>query len=171
MARQPTDEERALWQEIANTTRRLKKNRTPTVPQIAAAPASKKSTAVPAVKSPATTARIKKTAVPAAPLEPLARRDSKRVFTRAIEATLDLHGMTQDEAHAALNRFIARAHKNGKRHLAIITGKGSRGEGVLRRNVPRWLDLPELRSQISAISHAAPEKGGEGVLHVLLKKP
>lgn len=124
-------------------------------------PAPKKVAASPPPK-----AKVKKEP---APLEPLDKRGRERRNGR-IEAKLDLHGMTQDEAHEALRHFIDRARSNGKRHLAIITGKGSRGEGVLRRAVPCWLELPDIRPHISAIASAAPEKGGEGVLLVWLKK-
>src|ERR1700691_773524 len=83
-------------------------------------------------------------AAPALPQAPggLDRRSAQRPQRgqAPIEARLDLHGMTQDEAHRALNRFIARAHDDGRRAVLVITGKGAReGEGVLRRAVPRWL--------------------------------
>jgi DNA-nicking Smr family endonuclease len=87
-----------------------------------------------------------------------------------IEATLDLHGQTQDEAHRELSVFIARAHAQGKRLALVITGKGREGKGVLREAVPRWLNEPALRSRVLALTQAQPRDGGAGALYVLLRK-
>lgn len=90
-----------------------------------------------------------------------------------IEGRLDLHGMTQAEAHRRLNTFLARARDDGRRTVLVITGKGSRlegGEGVLRRAVPRWLNEPPARDWIKGFSYAARQHGGEGALYVLLKR-
>lgn len=96
----------------------------------------------------------------------MSRRDPR--FASKVEATLDLHGLTQAEAHEKLLHFVERAHRQGKRHLLIITGIG---KGVLKTAVPLWLDAPNIREHIAAMGPAALEKGGEGALHVLLKKP
>lgn len=89
-----------------------------------------------------------------------------------IEARLDLHGMTQDEAHRALTRFILRMHEAGRRAVLIVTGKGTRedGGGVLRRAVPRWLAEPACRAVILAVSEAQPQHGGGGALYVLVRR-
>ena len=111
---------------------------------------------------------------PAPPLSPLTTREAARRFKphAAIEATLDLHGLTQYEAQAQVQQFIARAVRNGLRHVAIITGKGRGAEvGVLRKHLPDWLNEPPLRALISGFAAARPEKGGAGVTHVLLKRP
>lgn len=169
--RELTDEEKQDWDEATRGTRKSRRAK-PAAPAPVPPPASR--TVARRAASPAPSAAKPPAAKPApAPLSPKPLREAERLFKphARIDATIDLHGMTQDEAHAALARFIARSRAAGKRHLAIITGKGARGEGVLRRAVPRWLELPELRRHVSAIAHARPEKGGEGVLHVLLKKP
>jgi DNA-nicking Smr family endonuclease len=90
-----------------------------------------------------------------------------------IDATLDLHGMTQVEAHRALAAFIAASHDAGRRCLLVVTGRGlgSSGPGVLKRSVPRWLEEPELRRRILAISPAQPRHGGSGAAYVLLRRP
>ena len=68
---------------------------------------------------------------------------------QAIDARLDLHGLTQSEAHGALLRFLRNAHARDARLVLVITGKGRGAEpGVLRRQVPQWLGLPEFRSLI-----------------------
>ncbi|MCR6629464.1 MAG: Smr/MutS family protein [Magnetospirillum sp.] len=88
-----------------------------------------------------------------------------------IDGRLDLHGMTQDTAHAALTAFVTRAYESGRRCLLVITGKGNReGTGVLRANVPRWLNQSPCRERILGFSHARPQHGGEGALYVLIKR-
>jgi len=87
-----------------------------------------------------------------------------------IDATIDLHGLTQTEAHRALNVFLQGAQDAGRRSVLVITGKGSRGEGVLRDSVPNWLNAEPNRRMIRAFSHAAPKDGGLGALYVLLKR-
>ncbi len=88
-----------------------------------------------------------------------------------IDGRLDLHGMTQDTAHAALVGFVARAYDGGRRCLLVITGKGYReGTGVLRANVPRWLNQSPCRERILGFSPARPQHGGEGALYVLIKR-
>jgi DNA-nicking Smr family endonuclease len=87
-----------------------------------------------------------------------------------IEARLDLHGMTQDEAHRALAVFIRGARAGGKRCVLVITGRGRAGDGVLRSAVPRWLDEPEMRPHLLAIAKAQPRDGGTGALYVMLRR-
>lgn len=88
-----------------------------------------------------------------------------------IDGRLDLHGMTQDTAHGALIAFVGRAYDAGRRCLLVITGKGNRaGTGVLRSNVPRWLNQSPCRERILGFSHARPQHGGEGALYVLIKR-
>ena len=56
-----------------------------------------------------------------------------------IEDRLDLHGLSQEQAHKKLNTFISRAVQQNFRHVLIITGKGRDGHGILRQKVPAWL--------------------------------
>ncbi|PIW26040.1 MAG: hypothetical protein COW30_17095 [Rhodospirillales bacterium CG15_BIG_FIL_POST_REV_8_21_14_020_66_15] len=125
---------------------------------------------------------------PPAPAPPAAARDlshgaapglDRRTQTNmrrgrlAVEARLDLHGMTQAEAHGELIAFLTRAYGRGLRCVLVITGKGTRdtGEvGVLRRAVPGWLNAPPLKDLIHAFDHAARAHGGEGALYILLKR-
>ncbi len=90
-----------------------------------------------------------------------------------MEGRLDLHGMTQDQAHSALLRFINSGHAQGKRCVSVVTGKGTQLNGkigVLRQMVPHWLNQPGLRSKIIAFTYAPKDQGGEGALYVLLKR-
>jgi len=91
----------------------------------------------------------------------------------AIEAEIDLHGSTQDQAHRTLEAFLARSQAAGRRCVLVITGKGFRTDGtggVLRNAVPRWMNESPNRERILAFSHAIPPDGGEGALYVLLRR-
>jgi DNA-nicking Smr family endonuclease len=88
----------------------------------------------------------------------------------AVEARLDLHGHTQAEAHRALVGFVAGSAAAGRRCVLVITGKGTRGAGVLRASVPAWLNDPALRPKVLAFAPARPRDGGEGALYVLLRR-
>ncbi|HTZ35590.1 MAG TPA: Smr/MutS family protein, partial [Stellaceae bacterium] len=91
-----------------------------------------------------------------------------------VEARLDLHGLTQAEAHRALATFLAAARTAGKRCVLVITGrgaaKGAEGGGVLREAVPRWLAEPAFRAHLLAIATAQPRDGGAGALYVMLRR-
>jgi DNA-nicking Smr family endonuclease len=89
-----------------------------------------------------------------------------------IQARIDLHGMTQTEAHGALAAFVLRCWSDGCRSMLVITGKGSSGQGggVLRRAVPLWLNQPPLRERIIGIEEAGHKDGGAGALYVLLRR-
>jgi DNA-nicking Smr family endonuclease len=118
------------------------------------------------------------------PLAPLERRLKKRVARgrEPIEARLDLHGMTQSQAHARLMHFLRRAQADRLTMVLVVTGKGTRrlsgasaGEGatergVLRRQVPLWLALPEFRSLVTGFDDAHIGHGGEGALYVRLRR-
>jgi DNA-nicking Smr family endonuclease len=93
----------------------------------------------------------------------------------AIDARIDLHGLTQSEAHAALLHFLRSASARGARLVLVITGKGRRGEGdrdrgVLRRQVPQWLGLNEFRPFVIGFEDAHIAHGGEGALYVRVRK-
>lgn len=117
--------------------------------------------------------RIEKPAPPPL-LAPLGRRAKQRVARgkEPIEGRLDLHGFTQSEAHAELLRFLRVKAAQGARTVLVITGKG-RGEGergVLKRQVPLWLALPEFRSLVIGFEDAHITHGGEGALYVRLRR-
>ena len=87
-----------------------------------------------------------------------------------VDARLDLHGLTQAEAHARLDRFLATQQARGARCLLVITGQGHRHGGVLRKMTPRWLDTDPNRSRILAYAPAQLRHGGDGALYVLLRR-
>jgi len=107
------------------------------------------------------------------PLAPLGRRKKARVARgkEAIEGRLDLHGLTQSEAHAALSRFLRQASARGARLVLVITGKGGEGErGVLRRQLPHWLELPEFRALVIGYEPATTRHGGEGAWYISVRR-
>ncbi|MCE3231867.1 MAG: smrA [Rickettsiaceae bacterium] len=87
-----------------------------------------------------------------------------------IQARLDLHGMTQDKALLELRNFISSCYEQGKRNVLIITGKGPGNDGVLKNQVPRWLNVEGVREYTLMFSYAQVKHGGEGALYVLLKR-
>lgn len=121
-------------------------------------------------------------AVKSPPLAPLDRRLKQRVARGrdAIDARIDLHGMTQRQAHAALLRFLRGAQAQDAKVVLVVTGKGGgiaepdrgeRGErGVLRRQVPLWLELPEFRHFVVGFGEAHGSHGGQGALYVRLRR-
>ncbi len=147
--------------------------------------------AIPPVPSPSGTAPVRKKS-PARPRSPAVPRSgaalpylspgaSADVDSRTLDrlkrgrlrpdARIDLHGMTQAEAHRTLLAFIAHAHASGARCVIVITGKGSVIDGgVLRNQVPHWLNSPDLRPRILAFAPAQPRDGGAGALYVLLRR-
>jgi len=112
------------------------------------------------------------------PLAPFDRRLKQRVARgrEEIGARIDLHGMTQSEAHAALVRFLRRAQADGARMALVVTGKGTgrtggdSERGVLKRQVPLWLALPEFRLLIVGFEDAHVGHGGQGALYVRLRR-
>jgi DNA-nicking Smr family endonuclease len=78
-----------------------------------------------------------------------------------VTRTLDLHGMTAQRAHAALIGFLKSAHADQIRVVEVVTGRGS-GEtgGVIRRELPLWLNLPDIRPMILGASHPHPRNPG-----------
>lgn len=88
-----------------------------------------------------------------------------------IEAELDLHGMSQERAHAALAGFLAEAQAAGRRGVLVVTGKGLERGGILRHMVPRWLGEGRNRERVVAFCPAQPRHGGAGALYVLIRRP
>ncbi len=102
------------------------------------------------------------------------RREKQRLDSgkATIDGRIDLHGMTQAQAHDALLRFLHHAHAGGAKFLLVITGKGGlNGQaGILRRQVPLWLGLPEFRALVLGFDVAHVQHGGAGALYVRLRK-
>jgi DNA-nicking Smr family endonuclease len=106
-------------------------------------------------------------------------RDVDRALSkgkRAIEAKLDLHGMTLAAAERAVTTFIAESSQENRRVVLIVTGKGLRLEGGrvfggrIRAEFSGWLDRPENRTRVAGVRPAHPRHGGSGAFYVLLRR-
>lgn len=82
---------------------------------------------------------------------------------------LDLHGMTAQRAFQALVPFLRTAHAEQVRCVEVITGRGA-GEagGVIRREFPHWLNLPEIRPLILGAAH--PHALNQGSVRLILRR-
>jgi DNA-nicking Smr family endonuclease len=169
-----SEEERALWESVATQTKPLRKK-----PRSADAVANLPGAEPPAANKPAPAPKPLKIApkLEPPPLAPLGRRERSQLSRgrKEIEARLDLHGMTQARAHRALSSFLQRAHRDGFTFVLVITGKGrttgpESERGILRRQVPQWLGLPEFRSLVVGFEEAHIGHGGEGALYVRIRR-
>jgi DNA-nicking Smr family endonuclease len=106
----------------------------------------------------------------APPLAALDRRTRSRLARGQIEidARLDLHGLTLQRAHARLRSFLSNAQVRGHRLVLVITGKG--GSGAMRREVPHWLSLPEMRALVIGYEPASAAHGGDGALYIRVRR-
>lgn len=175
-----SEEEETLWRFVTRSINPLPGHARPPEPQ----PAPKTELISPALKrSPPPVPAPKTERRPPAPppLVPLERRQMRdlRRGIDSIDARIDLHGMRQNEAHFALLGFLRRAQADGARVVLVVTGKGNTAvafadpfneRGVLRRLVPEWLGLAEMRSVVLGFSSASREHGGEGALYVRLRR-
>jgi len=120
------------------------------------------------------------------PLADFDRRKARQIAAgkAEVDARLDLHGLDQREAYLRLRGFLSDAHARGDRLVLVITGKGGaeeaidrlgelaggRRRGVLRRNLPHWLEEPEFRGIVSSFTQAGARHGGAGALYVQLRR-
>lgn len=172
-----------LWTEVARTVSPLERQR--------ALPLGDEPLPLPQAASPAKKAAVRPTLPSYRPdghpghqtgrdeLEPRLRRRLGRGQI-VIDGTIDLHGMRQAEAHAALRRFLHARASRGDRTVLVITGKGVRQSdggtalverGVLRTMLPIWLAERELAPLVSGWDVAARGHGGEGAFYVRLRRP
>jgi DNA-nicking Smr family endonuclease len=178
---QTPDNDADLWAGVAKSARPLGKRHAAVKPDLAKQPLRPSVKEAQLPRQPVPKARPK----PAAVARGLALdRQTARQLERgrlAVEARLDLHGMRQRDAHAALRRFLKTAQGKGLRHVLVITGKGAEPgaarsfyeedeRGVLRQAVPHWLAAPDLAALVVSYSAAPRRLGGEGALYVRLRK-
>ena len=167
MKRPLRPEEVRLWSAVAATVRPAHGRSLP-LPPVEPEP-------VPPTPSPGPAGAAKINPAPASaprPLPPPASIEpnrQRRIAREPLELRLDLHGLDQDQARATLHGFIARAYDDGVRAVLVITGKGVRGDGVLRRRAPEWLAEPPSRARVAGISPAERRHGGDGAFYVALK--
>jgi len=169
-----SEEERKLWDSVAKQVKPLR--RLPRLARPHPVEAVTPSVAPAAPLRPPSPVKIAPPPKPQAPpLAPIGRRDRAKLSRgkQEIDARIDLHGMTQTRAHRALFGFLQRAHHEGFTFVLVITGKGKLGDaerGVLRRQVPQWLALPEFRALVVGFEEAHIGHGGEGALYVRVRR-
>jgi DNA-nicking Smr family endonuclease len=157
--------ERMLWREITRNIAPLRKTATESE--------AEEIRIVPQPRQAMKPQPVRPKSEQAPPLTPLGRRARQRVARGhdLIDGRLDLHGLTQAEAHDALLRFLHLGQGRGARLVMVITGKGRGGQvGVLKRQVPLWLALPEFRAMVVGFEEAHQRHGGEGALYLRLRR-
>jgi len=175
-------EDRELWGKVARTLTPLDADRAKDLENelaraIDETPVKRadKSRTSTAIKAPPAVSQPK----PPLPLHQLEHRYRRKVVrgVKAIDARIDLHGLTQVQAHERLRGFLYQAQSRRHQIVLVITGKGG-GEtraymderGVLRRMVPQWLAMPDMRSIVLGYEEAHPSHGGAGALYVRIRK-
>ena len=171
-----------LWRAALRDVKPLRRRKPAAAPQRPPPIAPPAPAAVPA---PAPAARAVPAALPpiTGPRAPGLDKASAERLKRGrdpLEARIDLHGMTQDDAHRTLGEFLARSARDELRCVLVITGKGLRPAadgsgradaiGILRNAVPRWLNEAPNRARILAFGVAQPRDGGGGALYILLRR-
>jgi DNA-nicking Smr family endonuclease len=165
--------EQKLWSDVTRSVAPLRRQPLPSDPEPPTAPGKSKPkpSRAPAGSAPPA-------ARPTVPLEAFDRRLKQRLArgTEAIDVRVDLHGKTQSEAYAALSSFLRKAQRDGAKFVLVITGKGGSaredgGErGVLKRQVPQWLGLPEFRRYVLGFEDAHHRHGGAGALYLRIRR-
>jgi DNA-nicking Smr family endonuclease len=170
-----SDEERALWRRAVRDVAPAKR---PRAIAAAAWPAGKRQPAeqrLPEKRLPPLTGRAAAARAHAVVGGGDPRLDRHAARGRlAIEATLDLHGLTQADAYRRLIPFLARAHADGARLVLVITGKGRGGDaprqGVLKARFLEWVEETPARAHIARVAPASRRDGGAGAFYVFLKR-
>lgn len=167
-------EDRILWEKVARSTKPMQGRM---FPPIGAEDAAKKPDK-PDSGDQAALAELSRTAL--SPKKPKPHPDRLDDTTHrklakgrlALSGRIDLHGLTQGEAHGLLHSFLYRAHANGMRHVLVITGKGASlgSDGILRQAVPHWFATPSFRPLVSAYEFAHRSHGGDGAIYVRLRR-
>jgi DNA-nicking Smr family endonuclease len=171
-----SEEERTLWESVAKQTRPLR-NKPRLKAQTTAQTLDESAMPKPVTSSPNRIPPNNRSSLSAPPpLALLPRRERSQLSRgkKQIDARLDLHGMTQTRAHRELSSFLYRCHSAGFTFVLVITGKGKIGaeseRGILRRQVPQWLALPEFRAVVVGFEQAHIGHGGEGALYIRIRR-
>lgn len=91
----------------------------------------------------------------------------------SVQAQLDLHGMTKEDAKPALEAFVQKAKIAGLRCVLVVTGRGLHSEDqipVLKAGVQQWLTRGRPAKQVLGFCTARPKDGGAGAIYVLLRR-
>jgi len=151
-----TPEDSHLWKRVSRTVSPLRKN--------SSRPQRSEFSALLRVTDAAKDAKPNSSAPPAQNQTKQTRRGKV-----SIDARLDLHDMTQQQAFDALRRKLIRSFNQNHKCILVITGKGVRGQGILRRNLPLWLEHADIRPIIAEFAPAHLRHGGGGAWYIFLK--
>ncbi|MEE1655803.1 Smr/MutS family protein [Microvirga sp. CF3062] len=176
--RQLSPEEKRLWSHVARHVKPMQGKALPPEPESEDKPAT--APAPVAAKLPPALPPLPPSKPALPPMAPVERKtlQALRRGRKDVDSVIDLHGMRQEEAHFALLSFLHRAQGSGHALVLVITGKGGAAvnnglfdeRGVLRRMVPHWLRLPDLRHLVIGFEEASPQHGGSGALYVRLRR-
>ena len=170
MTRQLSDQEMRLWLRVARTARPM---HSPLAEPADAKPNQTAQSVAPKPVSARPTNQARSAPKPDASVPPAADHSRHRRVRRGqvdIDATIDLHGYTQDGALRALGDFVLQERVAGARCVLVITGKGRAGTGVLRRRFLDWINEPGIRPHVAGYSVANARHGGDGAFYLLLKR-
>ena len=185
-----SEEDIAIWQQITRRIERLNPDRGDTVikpaktkppkkvdqkPNPSIAPFRIGESAKPVKQAPSIVER------PADRSPNMDRKNFQRLLKGKfeIDATLDLHGLTSDQAKVQMIQFISNAHRNGFRLVLVITGKGKRTHtdtfnrergGILRQSLPDWVQSSAITDKVLQVTQAQPKHGGSGAFYVYLRR-
>ena len=107
---------------------------------------------------------VKKKTISTSKLKPL-QKEKKNIP----QGILDLHGYRLQTAKIILHNYIVNAYEKKIRNILIITGKGRNNTGVLKKEVPLWLNDETLIDLLINYETAPDKFGGEGALLVRIK--
>jgi len=165
-----TAEDKAVWAAVAQTIRPLKGREMPEAPpSVTITPPPRAAEPPPPAPKPRQPPPEINVGAQPSGLDARRWRDLRRGTTRP-ERKLDLHGMTAAAAHVAVENFLRMAQADGTRVVCIVTGKGGSAEGgVLKRELPHWLNALHLRGLVLGAAH--PHRANAGAVHLLLRRP
>lgn len=180
-------DEAALWRKVAATVTPLHPQTPVPAPATPPAPVAEPSSLPPAKRVRGRVPAPLPPPPPAPATRPLTRDGldgswDRKLASGAIvpDATIDLHGMTLETAHARLIAGIGQALAMGSRVILLIAGKprphgdhDARGarRGAIRATLLDWLAHSPHAAQIAAVRPASPRHGGAGAVYIVLRKP
>jgi DNA-nicking Smr family endonuclease len=175
--RRLSEEEIALWAEVAKSVARRRGASLPAIVEQPKPTPPSLNGAAPPASAPSEAPRKAPKPPPLAPLERRLKRDLSR-GRAAVDSAIDLHGMNQAQAHQALRGFLVHMQAQGAKLVIVVTGKGGKQAspvwadepGVLRRLVPHWLREADMRAVVLGFEEAGRAHGGAGALYVRLRR-
>lgn len=173
MSKRLTPDDRRIWAKVAGTVTPRPGRSLPTPDEPEPERVKRRAPVEEAPKAKSSPGLTRPGRAPAKTPVPAERSGEKRVRRGRVEidGRLDLHGMTQVEARAALVRFLGRLSAKDGRCGLVITGKGrAGGEGVLRRRLPEWLAEPDIAALSTGYAPAHARHGGDGAWYVFVRR-